>query len=689
VRFFLKKRPLVNQLQHETSPYLLQHANNPVEWYPWKPIAFERARRENKPILVSIGYSACHWCHVMEHESFEDAETAAFMNAHFINIKVDREERPDVDQIYMEACQIMNGNGGWPLNCFLLPDGRPFFAGTYFPPHPAHNRPAWLQVLNNLYHAYRDRYADVVQQAEQLMENIASGNQVFRKTELLEQTDAVVFSPVLPQNICFGLQQRFDTTYGGFGGAPKFPGTMNLSFLLDYQHYTGEEAARDHVHFSLRKMIGGGIYDQLGGGFSRYTVDQAWLVPHFEKMLYDNALLLSVLAKAYRQEPQPLYAQTIAETLAFVAREMTSSEGGFYAALDADSEGEEGRFYVWSQAEIDQQLGPRSPLFCQVYGVSPAGNWEGHNILWRARELEEVAAEQGMDAATAQTQLADARGQLLKVRDQRIRPGLDDKHLLSWNALLISAYCHAYHALGEESYRQAAHRAVQFVQAKMTTPTGELWHTYKAGKAQYQGFLDDYADWIAALLDMYTVTFELTFIDQAVAFTEFVLANFLDESDNLFYFTSATQKDVPLRRKEMYDNAVPSGNATMALNLQQLAVLVGRSEWAELARAMLKPMTTSIERYPTAFGRWARAALYEAYPTREVVIIGEQAVRMALELQKKHYPNTVFMAHSQGDVAGYPLLAGRPAQAETLIYVCQNFECQLPVSNIADARAYL
>lgn len=676
-------------MQYETSPYLLQHAHNPVEWYAWKPEAFERARRENKPIIVSIGYSTCHWCHVMERESFEDQETAAFMNAHFINIKVDREERPDIDQIYMEACQVINGNGGWPLNCFLLPDGRPFFAGTYYPPVPSHNRPSWLQLMNNMFQAHRDRYDDVVKQADRLLASIQSGANVFRKEELLERTNETVFVPELPQTIALALSERFDQTYGGFGGAPKFPGSMNLSFLLDYYTYTKDKAALEHVHRSLEKMIGGGIYDQLGGGFARYTVDRAWLVPHFEKMLYDNALLVSLLADAYRQEARPLYARAIRETLGFVKREMTSADGGFYAALDADSEGEEGKFYVWSQAEIRSLLGDNASFFEEVYGVSAGGNWEGTNILWYAKSIEEVAENHMMTVNELEVILAESRKKLLTKRALRIRPGLDDKHLLSWNSLMISAYCKAYLALGDKEFLIAAQSAVDFVQQNMINERGELWHTYKEGKVQYQGFLDDYAYWIAALLDMYNITFDLSFIDQAVTFTNFVLANFLDETDNLFYFTAATQKDVPLRRKEMYDNAMPSGNATMVHNLQQLSILMDRPDWQTLAIAALKPLTSSVEKYPTAFGHWAKAVLYQTYSSREVAIIGSQANKLGLQLQSIHYPNTVIMAHAVGDKEEYPLLSGRNAQTDTLLYICKNFQCQLPVKSINEATVLL
>ncbi|MEM1214406.1 MAG: thioredoxin domain-containing protein [Bacteroidota bacterium] len=678
----------MNRLQHETSPYLLQHAHNPVDWYAWKPEAFERAKREDKPIIVSIGYSTCHWCHVMERESFEDADTAAFMNEHFINIKVDREERPDVDHVYMEACQAINGNGGWPLNCFLLPDGRPYYAGTYYPPQPAYNRPSWLQLLGNLYRAYRDRRPEVVEQAEQLMESIQEGGAVFSEENLLTQSDELIFNPTLPQDIHFGLTQRFDTTYGGFGGAPKFPGSMSLQFLLDYHHYDAAAAAtgHEHLHRSLEKMIGGGIYDQIGGGFSRYTVDSAWLVPHFEKMLYDNALLVQLMANAYRTTAQPVYARAIRETLTFVERELMNAEGGFYSALDADSEGEEGKFYVWSEHEIDKILGDDSAIFKAVYGVSAGGNWEGKNILWQARSVAEVAKKYELEEAELVQQLSKNRKWLWKIRAERVRPGLDDKSLLHWNALMISAYVAAYHALGETHYRETALRAIAFVREQMYTGDGRVFHTYKDGQVQYPGFLDDYAFWIRALLDAYTLDFDLTFIDEAQTFTELVLAQFLDRHDNLFYFTAVDQTDLPARRKEVYDNALPSGNAVMVENLRQLGVLKGKSEWQDLAQQMVKPLTESLRKYPTAFGRWSQSALRMAYPGREVVFVGPEAETMAKQWLRSYHPQAMVMAHSTGDVSGYPLLEGRAATTETLIYVCENYACQLPVRTLAEVE---
>lgn len=679
----------MNRLQHETSPYLLQHAHNPVDWYPWGEEAFEKARREDKPIIVSIGYSTCHWCHVMERESFEDKDTADFMNEHFVSIKVDREERPDVDQIYMEVCQVLTGSGGWPLNCFLLPDARPFYAGTYYPPFPAYNRPSWLQVLQYMHKAYRDQQEDVQAQAQQLLDTVEKGGQVFVKNEWLDQEDEAVFTATAGQQLKQAFVSRFDREEGGFGGAPKFPGSMGLSFLLDYHHFTDDKEAIDHVHLSLEKMIKGGIYDQLGGGFARYATDRAWLVPHFEKMLYDNALIVSLMADAYRIDQRPLYREAIRETLAFVEREMTSPEGVFYSALDADSEGEEGKFYVFQQAEVEALLGEDTRLFSRVYGTSETGNWEGTNILSRVESVEEAAAALAIDPDEAHQRIAQAKTTLFNYRAERVRPGLDDKTLLSWNAMMITAYTKAYQALGDPAYRKTAVQALETLIRQLAQEDGSLLHTVKEGKAQYAAFLDDYADLISALLDVYAITHNTDYIDKAQTFTDYVLEHFLDKADNLFYFTSAQQHDIPVRRKEMYDNAVPAGNSTMALNLQRLAVLTGKQEWDQLSLRMLKPMVASVQRYPTSFSRWAKAVLYRIFPAREVAIVGPQAMDLAQQFSEQFYPNTLVMASAEGGLDQYPLMAGRKAGHKTQIFVCRQYSCQMPVSTLGEAKALL
>ncbi|NUO00289.1 MAG: thioredoxin domain-containing protein [Saprospiraceae bacterium] len=677
----------MNRLQHETSPYLRQHAHNPVDWYAWKPEAFERARREDKPILVSIGYSTCHWCHVMERESFEDKDVADYMNFHFICIKVDREERPDVDQIYMEACQVFSGSGGWPLNCFLTPDGRPYYAGTYFPPSAAYNRPSWIQVLQQMQTVYRTRREVVEDQANRLLEMIRKTDRTF-VSDIAPVTGLEgAFTPETLTTVFQQFQRQFDTVEGGFGSAPKFPGSMSLQFLLEYYHYTGNQAALDHVVLSIDKMVMGGIYDQLGGGFARYATDRAWLVPHFEKMLYDNALLVTLLADAYRATGKSLYRETIRETLDFIEREMTCPEGGFYSALDADSEGVEGKFYVWTKAEVEAALGTDAPLFCAFYEVTEAGNWEHHNILWRPASLETFAAAKNLDPDATASLLGQCREKLLAIRAQRIRPGLDDKILLDWNALMVSAYAGACAATGEEKYAQTARRQLDFLLRAFRQGEGlALYHTYKDGTAQYDAFLDDYAFLIAAMLDVYAVVFDPALITLAGQYAQYVLDHFWDSGSGLFYFTSEKQTDVLYRKKELYDNAQPSGNATMALNLLRLSTLSGEITLAQTATQMLLQMKEAVGKYPSAFARWASAIGTQAHPQGEIALIGSDAFRAAIALNREYLPHAVVMAAEQGDDA-WPLLAGKNTGDALDVFVCKNYACQMPVKTIAEAVA--
>lgn len=666
---------------------MLQHANNPVDWHAWKPAAFERAKMDDKPILVSIGYSTCHWCHVMERESFEDHEVAEFMNEHFVCIKVDREERPDVDQIYMEACQVMTGGGGWPLNCFLLPDGRPFYAGTYYPPMPAHNRPSWLQVLMNISHAYQHKRATVVEQAQRLTDIIRDAGKTFTGgNKLRVVAEDQPFSEQVLQDIFTNIRRQFDSVNGGFGGAPKFPGTMNLSYLLAYHFYFGEKQALDHALSSLDKMAMGGIYDQLGGGFARYATDAKWLVPHFEKMLYDNALLVGVLADAYKITKKELYRETIVETLDWVKREMASPAGGFYSAQDADSEGEEGKFYVWEAEEVQAVLGGDFELFSEFYDVTKNGNWEEKNILWRKYGFEEFAGKAGIPETELKSRLAICRNKLFEVRSQRIWPGLDDKQLLDWNALMCTAHARAYAALGVEAYRETAVQALEFLLKKFAQPGGlALYHTYKAGRSQYDAFLDDYAFVIEAMLEVAEITGDTGYVLQAGRYIDFVFEHFLDPVDKMFYFTSAKQQDVLLRRKDLYDSATPSGNSTMVRNLQRAGILLDREDWLSHASAMLQTMRDSIVRYPSSFGQWAHSLMGEVFGWAEVAVLGEHSKEMAKKLNAEYLPCKVLMA-SKESLEQFPLLEGKNPKGDTLVYLCQNYACQQPVETIEAFR---
>jgi len=683
----------MNQLKHETSPYLLQHAHNPVDWYAWKPEAFERARAEQKPILVSIGYSTCHWCHVMERESFENEEVAAYMNEHFINIKVDREERPDVDAIYMEACQLLTGAGGWPLNCFLTPDAKPFYAGTYFPPRPAHNRPGWIQLLQYLANIWETKRETATDQAARLLANIQRNDGIFIKAKALDSAMTESVSPLPDVKVIFNkMRAQFDHAECGFGGAPKFPSTMALQWLLSWYYFSGNPEALQHALFSIEKMSRGGIYDQIGGGFARYATDREWLVPHFEKMLYDNALLVSLLSEAHKIQKSQIntlnndHAIIIEQTLAYIAREMTSPEGGFYSAQDADSEGVEGKFFVWDKSEIDAILEADAPLFCAFYGVTEEGNWEEKNILWRPYTYEAFATDHHMSVESLQKILSLCAEKLLKVRSKRIWPGLDHKILLDWNALMTSAYAAAFTALGHEAYRQAAIKNLDFLIKNLRTTepsTAQSKGYWRHSAALDFAFLDDYAYLIAALVDVYQITFDPKYLHLAGECTAYVFENFYDPATEMFFFTDKVQTDILFRKKDLYDNATPSGNSTMVHNLQRLGILLDRPEWRETASKMLIAIQETLEKYPLSFERWASALLNEVYPIQEIALVGENAFEKAILLQRSFLPNKVIAASLQQDNT-QPLLADKPAAAEALIYVCRDFACQRPVSTLEE-----
>lgn len=671
----------MNRLQYETSPYLLQHAQNPVDWYPWGEEALALAKQSDKPILVSIGYSTCHWCHVMERESFEDESVASFMNENFINIKIDREERPDLDQIYMDACQAMQGHGGWPLNCFLLPDGKPFYAGTYFPPKPIHNRPSWMNVLQRVQSIFFKNREIAEEQAQRLIDMMHRSDRIFLK-------DAVVESVQSPLNekdadeIFEKLASSFDHINGGFGRAPKFPGTMSLQYLLHYHYLTGSAKALDHATFSLQKMIDGGIYDQIGGGFARYATDAKWLVPHFEKMLYDNALLVQLLSEAYKVTKNGQYARTIKETLSFIEREMTSPEGGFFAALDADSEGVEGKFYVWDKAEIEACLGENAAFFMEAFGVTNGGNWEGVNILNRPRTFELFANTKGMTVEELERKLEPSKQKLLDLRAKRIRPGLDDKIMLNWNALQCQAYISAYAALGIPAYKEVAIRNMAFLEAKFKRSNdGGLYHTYKNGEAKINAYIDDYANLIAALIDLYEITFNTQYLDAAVLYCRFAIKNFLDEETKLFYFTEKGQSDLPVRRKGFYDASVPSGNAMMMFNLLKLQKLTGDQEYLQHAMEVLIMIKDSVIEYPSSFSKWASCFLFQAFTSFEIAVVGEDFQRIGEEINSRYLPQKVLMA-SADNKDGYPLLKDRKVEGKTKIYACRDFACEMPEETV-------
>ncbi|WP_246858922.1 thioredoxin domain-containing protein [Chitinophaga sp. XS-30] len=676
---------MMNRLAKETSPYLLQHAHNPVDWYPWGEEALQKAEREDKPVLVSIGYAACHWCHVMERESFEDEETARIMNEHFVNIKIDREERPDIDHIYMDALQAMSGSGGWPLNMFLLPNRQPFYGGTYFPPKQAYNRPSWKEVLLAVSEAFKTKRAELEEQATHLTQHLHQSNQFGMEAVNMQLPREEQFTSAQCNAITLAIMGQADREWGGFGRAPKFPASFTIQYLLRYCRAHPDEEALQQAQLSLDKMIGGGIYDQLGGGFARYSTDEKWLAPHFEKMLYDNALLTDTLCEAWQLTGKARYAATIRQTLAFIRREMTSPEGGFYSALDADSEGVEGKFYVWSEEEIQAVLGDDAAAFNAYYDVSRQGNWEDHNILWTPRPLEEVAAGLDMTPEQLEALLERSRAKLMPVRDLRIRPGLDDKILLGWNALMIHACCKAYAALGEKAWLDMAETAMHFIWEKMRRNEASyaFWHTYKEGDARYPAFLDDYASLIRAMIALQEVTGELDWLRKAKDVAQYVAEQFGDETERYFYYTAAGQADVIVRKKEVYDGAVPSGNALMAHNLWYLSIVFDRRDWADRAVAMTASLAQSVTRYPTSFGIWASMILRMVEGTPELAVSGPE-YRLRMEaLNKRYIPGKVLLGaeHDQEDM---PLLQQREQKGKTLIYLCQDYHCMKPVEDMSE-----
>ena len=692
-----------NKLIHETSPYLLQHAHNPVNWFPWGDEALNKAKEENKPILVSIGYAACHWCHVMERESFEDEATAKIMNEHFINIKIDREERPDLDHIYMDAVQAMTGSGGWPLNVFLTPDTKPFYGGTYFPPQRAFNRPSWQETLNGVEQAFSERRHEIDAQAENMTQHLLQSNN-FGPQKPAEAEK--IFSLEKPEEIFQAIIKSADKEWGGFGKAPKFPQTFCIQFLLRYsciqKHSQVSEFGNtpspqgegkgeaEQALLSLDKMIQGGIYDQIGGGFARYSTDTEWLVPHFEKMLYDNALLVAVLSEAYQLTKKERYKEVIDETMDFVQRELLHSEKaclpdrqGFYAALDADSEGVEGKFYVWDLKEVKEILGGDAAIFCEYYDVTTNGNWEEKNILHVKQPIENFAVQKNIPVDELKKKFSKCRQQLLGHRNKRTRPQLDDKIILGWNALMNTACSKAFSATGNEAYRQLAINNMKFLFNKFTAEDSKSFHhTWKNDIAKYPAFLDDYAFLIQALIHLQEITADKQWLIKAKTITEFVIQNFSDTEDvpghGFFFYTAAGQQDVVIRKKEMYDGAVPSGNSVMADNLYRLSVLFDKNDWKKRSMDMILSLGTAIARYPNSFGNWASLLLEVISGTNEIAIVGENFSKIHEEILTKYIPNRVLMASATADNF-FPLLVEKTAGRLTTIFLCRNYTCRNPV----------
>ncbi|GAB3643278.1 thioredoxin domain-containing protein [Spirosoma arcticum] len=674
-----------NQLQYETSPYLLQHADNPVDWCPWGEEALNRAVDEDKPIIVSIGYSACHWCHVMERESFEKDGVARVMNEHFICIKVDREERPDVDAIYMDAVQAMGVQGGWPLNVFLMPDAKPFYGVTYLPTQN------WVQLLGSIRSAFGEHRDDLAKSAEGFATELNISD-VERYN--LPQTDPL-FAPETLDVLYRKVAVKTDDEKGGLNRAPKFPMPSVWRFLLRYHDATESESAAStsalkQVTLTLDRMALGGIYDQLGGGFARYSTDVDWFAPHFEKMLYDNGQLLTLYAEAYSLTKSPLYKHVVYQTIAFAQRELLSPEGGFYSALDADSEGIEGKFYTFTTPELRDILGGTAfredyDWFSELYNLTDEGNWEhGRNILHRTETDEAFAQRMGWSLDELNARLDNAHARLMQVRNERIRPGLDDKILCSWNGLMLKGLVTAYRVFGEPEFLTLALRNAYFLLKKMRdSRNGRLWHSYKLGRAKQAGFLDDYAAVIDGLLALYQATFTESWLTEADQLMQYVLANFTDDSDELFFFTDKNSEELIARRKELFDNVIPASNSIMAENLYTLSLLLDRSDYAERADRMLGRVQPLVQQNADYLTNWAAQFALRTRPTAEIAIVGPQAEQFRAEIDAAFYPNKVLCGTTgQSDL---PLLQQRGTiDGKTAIYVCYNRACQLPITSVAE-----
>ncbi|MBB6126828.1 thioredoxin domain-containing protein [Mucilaginibacter lappiensis] len=664
----------MNRLANSSSPYLLQHANNPVNWYPWGKEALDKAKAENKLILVSIGYSACHWCHVMEHESFEDEAVAAVMNEFFVCIKVDREERPDVDQIYMSAVQLMSGRGGWPLNCICLPDQRPIYGGTYF------RKNDWTSLLFNLADFYKQKPEEAEEYAVRLTEGIQNYESVQFVGEQPEYTQADL------QLIGDNWKRYFDQYEGGTGNAPKFPMPNNWLLLMRYAHLMKDEVVAAQVKLTLHKMAFGGIYDHIGGGFARYSVDGRWHVPHFEKMLYDNAQLISLYSEAYTWSPDPLYEQVVEEIIAFSTRELASPELGFYSALDADSEGVEGKFYIFTKTEIEEILGEEAAeLFCIYYHITDDGNWEEEhsNVLFRRETDEQLAEKLGLGVDDLLSEIKASRKKVFEVRRHRIRPGLDNKILASWNGLMLKGLCNAYRAFNNLKYLELALQNAGFISANLISQNSRISRVYNAntrGEATV-AFLDDYANIIDGLIALYEVTFNEDWLQQAKKLTDAAIEHHYDEVNGIFFYTADDDEQLIARKSEIMDGVTPASNSVMALNLKKLGLLFDNEDYAAVSAQLLRNIMPQLAKYGTAYSNWTLLLLEEVFGIYEIAITGNETETLRREIENNYIPNKIILGGKKGSL---PLLQDKFGQS-TQIFVCKDETCGLPANNTADA----
>jgi uncharacterized protein len=677
-----------NRLINEKSPYLLQHAYNPVDWYPWGEEAFEKARKENKPIFLSIGYSTCHWCHVMAHESFEDEEVAKILNEKFVSIKVDREERPDIDSIYMRVCQMLTGHGGWPLSVFLTPDQKPFYVGTYFPKRSYYGRPGFIEVLNQIYDKFTKNQGDISQVAEKITESLRQTVQTVSR----ERLQASVLNHTYRQ-----LAGSFDGIYGGFGGAPKFPTPHILMFLMRYYLWKNEANALFMVEKTLDSMAKGGIYDHIGYGFARYSTDEMWLVPHFEKMLYDNALLLMAYTEAYQLTKNERYKKISEQIITFVQREMTSKDEAFFSAIDADSEGVEGKFYVWDQDEVLNVLGTElGNLYCEVYDITEKGNFENHNVPNLIHtDLGKIAVKHQLTEEQLYEKLEIARQKLFAERSLRVYPHVDDKILTAWNALMISGLAKAAKVYENRSYREMAQRALAFIENQLIQ-NGRVMVRYRDGEVKNKGFIDDYAYLIWAYIDMYETTFDVSYLRKAVELTRQMIELFWDEENGGFYFIGKDGESLIVREKEIYDGAMPSGNSVAAVQMIRLARLTGDMELLQKAEKLYSTFKQHIEAYESGYTYFLQGLLLLEMPTKEIVIFGkngeEKRDKIVRELQQSFIPHyTVLVAEKPSDVADVASFVSEYQRIgdELTVYICENFACQQPLTDVNEALKQL
>jgi len=667
----MKSYAHTNSLINETSPYLLQHAHNPVNWFAWNDDTLQKAKEENKLILISIGYSACHWCHVMEHECFEDESVAILMNKHFINIKIDREERPDIDQVYMTAVQLMTKHGGWPLNCFALPDGRPIYGGTYF------SKQQWMQVLQSIADLYKTNKNKAEEYANELTKGILHAEMIVTQGDSRELHLETIHKSIK------NWKPLLDREEGGLNKAPKFPLPNNYVFLLRYAHFFSDESLMQQVHLTLQKMAFGGIYDQLQGGFSRYSVDAFWKVPHFEKMLYDNAQLISLYAEAYQQSKNKLYKQIVEECVSFIEKEWWNKDNALYSALDADSEGIEGKYYVWKKEELRLHLDEKTfDLFCEYYNVSEVGYWEhGNYILLRKDTEKQIALKNQITETELIKSISSAKNKLLAIREKRIQPSLDDKIICSWNALMLKAYTEAYKVFGNDQYLNKAVLLANFLTTKMKNGDA-LFHSYKNNQAKINAFLEDYAFVIDAYIALYEVSGISDWLHEAKRLCEYTLTHFYDKQSNYFFFTSDEDAELIVRKIEISDNVTPASNSQMARNLVRLHKHFYLPHYYEIAKKMCEKLSDEISHYGSAYSNWAILQLELMLPFKEIAIVGKEYKSYFLKINQNYRPNTIFaISETEQEL---PLLRSRYVSEKTLIYVCENNSCSAPVEQVKD-----